>query len=1022
MQPVTENTAITKNSTSPETICDPHRRALAFWDKHGEALYIKAAGIRARTNAPRRHALRRQFLEKLDRIRAAGEDDPFSNSVSLLSLDIVKRLHEGDITPDDIDILIQHLSVSAFAFRARRMALYRGETRQSVNEKTIERHLIRAITENGQILPFEHFKALVEQENFGIVFTAHPTFSLNHDLLRALCHLSLANGDDPPSDILADIARTPHLPERPITLETEHRLAADAIRHAQAALRRLNAIIFKIARKHYPDQCHTLVPRMISLASWVGYDIDGRDDITWIDSLHKRLQVQFHQLAHYRTRLDRVISCNQSPSKNAPLHKTLISLQSRLEKMSNEIKREINAFHECRKKKDDREMIGAIARSMHKGLDQRLIRSEDLIVMITRAIGQCQNDIGKKCIHDLCLLRAEIAGYGLASAHTHFRINASQLHNAICNDIDMEGDPGDPARRRTYIRRLNTLLGKVRPVTINFGSLLDERMSAKRLFMIVTQMLKYMDKTTAVRFLIAECETPLSALSALYFARLFGVADSMDISPLFETERALAKGHHIIDELLANPHWRRYIRARGQLAIQTGYSDSGRYIGQVAAGLAIENLHVNIARVLEKHGLKNIKVIMFNTHGESIGRGAHPQNMAERMRYVSSDYARTAFARNGLRLKEEISFQGGDGYSWFMNNDSAFAVISRIGEHCLAPIDKNKDPFYDRPDYGAEMADGVKQFNASLMDNPSYMSLLRLFSTHSLYPSGSRPVQRSDENIVESKNSGHPSQMRAIPQNAILQQLGFFANSLGGVGRAFASDRDKFLELQRHSHRFQNIAGIAEYAFAFSDFEILKANVGLFDPGAWLSNATRCDDPILRESMKKMADTLMRRKIYGQISPVADHFHREYLSIREWILGSGRSASLAVGTGRIIEKKYRDDLLLLHALKIAMIREIFLLAMRVPPFSYQKGHSHSDIIARILGLDIDYSLQLLRNIFPLRSGHRNTVDFGEKATYHNSEAGGYAGYHRDIFDPIERLYAAVRRLSHGIVDFIGAIG
>jgi len=94
--------------------------------------------------------------------------------------------------------------------------------------------------------------------------------------------------------------------------------------------------------------------------------------------------------------------------------------------------------------------------------------------------------------------------------------------------------------------------------------------------MIVAQMLKYIDATTPVRFLIAETESPLTLLSALYFAKLFGVEAKVDISPLFETTKAFERGLRVIDECLQNPDFAAYVRQRGRLCIQTGFSDAGR--------------------------------------------------------------------------------------------------------------------------------------------------------------------------------------------------------------------------------------------------------------------------------------------------------------------------------------------------------------------------------------------------------------------------------------------------------------
>ena len=101
--------------------------------------------------------------------------------------------------------------------------------------------------------------------------------------------------------------------------------------------------------------------------------------------------------------------------------------------------------------------------------------------------------------------------------------------------------------------------------------------------MTVTQMLKHLDGSEPIRFLIAECETPFTLLTALYFARLFGVEDRIDISPLFETRTALERGAEIIAGALAVPAYRDYLRGRGRICIQTGFSDAGRYMGQTAA-------------------------------------------------------------------------------------------------------------------------------------------------------------------------------------------------------------------------------------------------------------------------------------------------------------------------------------------------------------------------------------------------------------------------------------------------------
>src|SRR5690606_29130665 len=84
------------------------------------------------------------------------------------------------------------------------------------------------------------------------------------------------------------------------TLGDEFAWAMEAIGHAQDALARLHAVVLDVAREIYPDDWRSLKPRLISVASWVGYDHDGRADIGWTDTLGVRLKVKLAQLSRLR--------------------------------------------------------------------------------------------------------------------------------------------------------------------------------------------------------------------------------------------------------------------------------------------------------------------------------------------------------------------------------------------------------------------------------------------------------------------------------------------------------------------------------------------------------------------------------------------------------------------------------------------------------------------------------------------------------------------------------------------------
>src|SRR3546814_17577477 len=99
------------------------------------------------------------------------------------------------------------------------------------------------------------------------------------------------------------------------------------------------------------------------------------------------------------------------------------------------------------------------------------------------------------------------------------------------------------------------MIARIDPVQVNFGSILAERASAKRLFMLVAQMVKYVDANTPVRFLIAECETAFTLQSAPHSAQLFDVEDQIDNSPLFETPEAVRRRITVNQDSLPKPHY-----------------------------------------------------------------------------------------------------------------------------------------------------------------------------------------------------------------------------------------------------------------------------------------------------------------------------------------------------------------------------------------------------------------------------------------------------------------------------------
>jgi phosphoenolpyruvate carboxylase len=429
-----------------------------------------------------------------------------------------------------------------------------------------------------------------------------------------------------------------------------------------------------------------------------------------------------------------------------------------------------------------------------------------------------------------------------------------------------------------------------------------------------------------------------------------------------------------------------------------------------------------MAEVLASHGLADLELTIFDPHGESIGRGAHPGGFADRLRYYDTPESRRRFAAAGIQLREESSFQGGDGYLYFLAPESAFAVTTRVLEHCLGPIDEADDPFYAQQDYIDEFFAAVEGFNKRLIDDPCYASFLGAYGVNMLYPTGSRALRRQTDGGGARAALDHPSQLRAIPHNSILQQLGILANTIGGVGEAVAKDPDRFHGLYRESPRFRRLMTMVEHAFKFTDLEVVKAYVDLFDPEPWLLRAAAAKEQSDQEELRTVADYLERINLHDRLARIHRVFHRDYMDLARALREHRRMTRDAGEQPIAVDPETRDNLHLLHALRLALIQRLMVLAVRVPDFSDRHATTHDTMVVRLIHLDVEPALQILGEIFPVTEEDEPALDFGEAASYRSAGGQSYLTEHVTLFRPIARDYELIRRISSGISYQVGAVG
>jgi phosphoenolpyruvate carboxylase len=918
-----------------------------------------------------------ELLALAARLGARLEEDPFGNPVLLVALAIERRMDDGTLSEEAIGGLIRHLRDAGFADRARRLAHYVGGAEPAENDRVLAdlaQHLLRPDPEDSPVRLAE-YRALVERTRFAAVFTAHPTFALPPEVGHALAEMASGR----PAAAFAS-----HRPPA-ITLGQEFIEAVAAISNGRDAIDRFNAALLSVARTAWPDRWTSLVPRPIVLSSWVGYDTDGRTDIGWWETIRLRLEMK-------RLQLQRLHAGLAVLAPAAPI-------AARVEAAIEAVAAQLAACPDG----PDPAGVAGFAHALVDHREAALTSPAPLLPLFEKALAASEDDHTRLA---LCVARAGLVSHGMALAHTHVRLNAAQLHNVVRQRLGIADPPEDPAHRRALFAAINAALDRTTSQKVSFGSLLAEQTSAARLMMTIAEIVKHIDEAVPVRFLIAETETGYTLLAALWLARLFGIDRHIEISPLFETAEALERGAQVLDEALRSPHYRAYLQATGRLALQFGYSDSGRYIGQLAASYLIERLRLKIGETLARHGITGVEVVLFDTHGESIGRGAHPGSLADRLKYLSPTASRQALRRAGLAVREESAFQGGDGFLLFGTPELAAATVTRIAAQTFHPAaGPIEDPIYAETDFSADFFATVRAAMEELVEDPGYAALLGAFGPALTDRTGSRPAARQIDGMLGSARLRHPRALRAIPNNAILQQVGWCANTLHGLGEAAARHPETFAEMRAKSRRFHRALEFAAHALRHSDIEVLRAVVTTLDPGSWLDRAQHTRRPGRRATLVSVARALERLDISAAVQAMFRRIHADHLALR-----AAWPEAPFMATREI----------LLHALRLALIHRIWLLATVIPDFSPRHGITRNALEEAILRLDIAPSLALLAEIFPAAPDAAADLDYAEPAAPAGSA--DYAEVHRDILAPMGRLFALVREIGTAITHEVGAFG
>ena len=317
----------------------------------------------------------------------------------------------------------------------------------------------------------------------------------------------------------------------------------------------------------------------------------------------------------------------------------------------------------------------------------------------------------------------------------------------------------------------------------------------------------------------------------------------------------------------------------------------------------------------------------------------------------------------------------------------------------------DEDPIYDEPDFSADFFATIVSGMTALVEDPGYAALLGAFGPALIDRTGSRPPARQSDSGGGGARIKHPSELRAIPNNAILQQLGWCANTLQGLGLAAARHPETFEEFLLKSARFRRALDFASHALAHSDRDVLRAIVLTLDPGVWLDRAAHEADPHRREALVLLATGLERLDLWATTQSMFRRIQADHLALR-------------VAWPDAPRMQLKE--LLLHAIRLALIERIWLLSTRIPYFSPRHGFTRQDLDDQILRLEIPSALKHLAEIFPKAPDQSVTLDFREPRGLRLDHA--YSREDAEIFQPMRRLFELLREISIAVMHDVGAFG
>jgi phosphoenolpyruvate carboxylase len=689
-----------------------------------------------------------------------------------------------------------------------------------------------------QKVPPAAVKKLLASMHVEPVLTAHPTEAkrrsvLNH-ILRLGRTLDAACGDLTPAaerDVdswIEALWLTDEVREGVVTPEME----------SENARFFLERTIYDLAGTFWERFCAEMARRYPSLAepdpflsvgSWVGTDRDGNPFVTPETSLEAAEQVRLSILHYYVDACDRMLGWASFPSHNPSL--------------ASNLRREI-----------DRDMRRYPATRAFATMDQpsELYRRKLRIIMwrlertaerVAGAYSTPQEFTGElRKLTDLLTaypspriarlgpgrLRVASQVFGFHGASLDFRTHSRATRAAadeVLRKAHLATEPNE-ARVKSIQRMLFQPIARP-PFSADTLRVLEE-------FRALRTIQLRNGEAAAHRYVLSMTSSTADVWDVLLLARQTELLEPrgrrlqplLDVIPLFETLDDLEAGPRIMEELFADPLYRRILSARNDFQeVMLGYSDSVKDGGYVAANWNLFHAQKRLADVAEKY---HVRFSLFHGKGGTIDRGGGQSHRSIQAQPSAAPGGRLRITEQG----EVVSLKYSNPAIAERNLEQL--VTSVLDAHLLHSrrVEAARVPEWEG--YATELAASSRDFYRKLVyETPEFVDYFRQATPIDLIEQirlGSRPSRRWGASDLRD--------LRAIPWVFAWTQSRHLLPAWFGLGHAverFQCDHAPHgIDFLRSMHEgwpfFFNLINNAEHSLAKTDLYIASLYAALVRP------------------------------------------------------------------------------------------------------------------------------------------------------------------------------------------------